>query len=214
LRVCAGVGFRDDNLPPSQLLMFFVQPQVQCDPADLARPPVTPLDIPWQRCLVVVDTSVAPQLSATWAFKYDAPSVTSMTLSLPTEGGVLTISGFNFGTDMPDVALVRGADVLPCIVLGVVSVSAAGVSTVRCTVGEGVGAGWTLRFVVAGQTAPPPASKFAFMPPMLTSMSVTTGSTEGGFNVTLVGSNVGVVALLLCDAVAPRPLSLSCGVLV
>jgi hypothetical protein len=188
-----GVGSRDSSIPPAQLQVFLVQPRVQCDGQDQGRPASGRSDdIPWQRCVVVPDRSVNPQLSAAWSFKYDAPTLVFLTPTLPTSGGVMTLRGFNFGSAAPDIALLRDGVTLPCVARGVVYNSdSPGVSEVQCAIGEGVGRNWDVRFVVGGQQLSRPAPiKFSFMRPAVTSLSISGGPTDGGYNLTIVGSNV------------------------
>ena len=75
-----------------------------------------------------------------------------------------------------------------------------GLQSMTLRVGPGLGVNWTLSLTVNGvsvnRTTPEQqeALLFSFRPPVLRSMSRTSGSTQGMYNVTLVGENFGTAA--------------------
>jgi hypothetical protein len=91
-----------------------------------------------------------------------------------------------------------------------------GLQSLTLMVGPGLGVNWTLSLVINGLPANATTQEqreallFSYQPPVLTSMSRDTGSTQGGYNVTLTGQNFGNAAFF---AAAGRCVALvfSCG---
>ncbi len=132
--------------------------------------------------------STGGQDSNPMAFNYDPPVISSMVpLSFPTGGGAsITLNGNNFGSSMPDTtvtAVISGvAQPLP-----VVSVDH---GQLVCVSPTGEGTDNTLSVTISGQTSN--SLPFSFGPPVIDSMDINHGPTEGGTLVTLTGQNFGL----------------------
>ena len=133
--------------------------------------------------------STGGQDSNPMAFNYDPPVISSMVpLPFPTGGGAsITLNGNNFGSSMPDTtvtAVISGvAQPLP-----VVSVDH---GQIVCVSPTGEGTDNTLSVTISGQTSN--SLPFSFGPPVIDSMDINHGPTEGGTLVTLTGQNFGLV---------------------
>jgi hypothetical protein len=110
--------------------------------------------------------------------------------SLPTTGGTLVITGNNFGALGPASTIVLVIE--PPQPLAVTSWTAA---QITATVPPGVGADQTLHITSdrGGSTVVPAA--FDYDPPRIEGASPASGSTAGGYAITLTGRNFGTSAL-------------------
>ena len=141
-----------------------------------------------------------------WRFQYAAPVVEEVTTHIDSSGGEMLIKGHNFGVTTsapPQVALVRTladgeTETLTCET-SENRVFAGGLEQLRCIVEEGTGANWKVQVDVDGIKSSVTtvarrrlaAHDFAFAAPQVDYADVTTGTTAGGYTITLVGSSMG-----------------------
>jgi hypothetical protein len=131
---------------------------------------------------------------------YQSPTVTNVLVSpngIPTTGGYVDISGFNFPTvmaEVQDLQLQLGAygntAVTGCVVL-------APQTQLRCWVGAGAGRNQGLYVNASGIIVPPAQVSFSY--PIITQVLTTAAATRGGDLVYIYGSNFGTVALNAVD---------------
>jgi hypothetical protein len=173
-----------------------------CDPVEQS----SVASLAWNTCTVVADESqlvVTPQQG--WLFSYESPVVVSTVGLLSGTGGVLTVSGYNFGSSGADVVawleprlpqVMRRID-LTVLTTNISTDASSGLQELLFGVGPGLGVNWTVVFTVkdqrVNQTTPSQqaALKVSFAAPRVDTMSISTGSTSGGYNVTLSGANFG-----------------------
>jgi hypothetical protein len=199
----AGVGAVDGNLAPLRIAL--VQPGVMCDPVEQSSSTLT-----WDTCTLVSDESqlvTTPQQG--WLFAYEPPVVVSVTGLLPTTGGLVTVLGYNFGTDGGDVVAwleprsslyIRRIDAA-VLTTNITTDPVTGLQELVLEVGPGLGVNWTVTLTVKDQlvnmttAAQRAALQVSFETPTVTHMSLSTGMTSGGYNVTLLGINFGTADL-------------------
>jgi hypothetical protein len=196
-----GVGELDDNVPRDHLRIALVQPGVVCDPVQQSDVATRT----WDTCTPIPDES---QLDITpmqgWLFAYEAPVVVSVTGSLPCTGGFVTVSGYNLGSNGSAVVAWlqprnRLQSRMDLVVLDatIPTDPDTGLQLLRLGVGPGLGVNWTVMLSVNDQLVntssveQQQALLLSFDPPELHDMSVTSGPTPGGFNITLTGLNFG-----------------------
>ena len=129
-------------------------------------------------------------------FSYLPPSISSLTPATgPTSGGTtITVVGSNFGLN-------------PLVTIGGISASviARTHSQVICTLPAGQGLNREVRVNVVGQVSPP--ATFNYNAPVITSISPATGTTAGGTQITINGSNFGTAPVAVFDGVSVNPLA-------
>ncbi len=194
-----GVGRTDDTGSPLRIAL--VQPGLHCDPEQQSSGAIA-----WNTCSVVVNEADFVQAPLTgWLMRYEPPVVVSITPSLPSDGGIMVVSGYNFGRNVTDITARLdprvGSTEQPIEMTHEgteISLDpATQLQTLRLVVGPGLGVNWTLSLQVKDQVMEPatPAEaqvlRFSFDPPVVANMSRVTGSTAGGYNVTLTGRNFG-----------------------
>ncbi len=201
----AGVGASDDTGSPLRIALL--QPGMMCDANDQSSQAPA-----WNRCLVVADEShrdVAPEQG--WLFKYEAPVVLSVRGSspsggLPSSGGLITVTGYNFGHWIEDVvawlqprpsSVLQRVDLMAAPGTNITTDVSSGLQSLQLLAGAGLGQNWTLTFSIRNQEVDQSSFErrqallFSFDPPRLTNLSVSTGLTSGGYNVTILGENFG-----------------------
>jgi hypothetical protein len=176
-----------------------------CDPAEQSQ------SQQWNQCSVVVDPSVrdiTPDQG--WAFQYAKPVVLSITGVVSTSGGEVLVSGYNFGEFTEDIVAwmqprISGRarmDLVPVPGTNISSDIGTGIQSFSLLIGPGLGVNWTITFSVKDQevnmSTPEMVAPllFSYEAPVVTSLSRTTGSTMGGYNVTVYGRNFGSLATL------------------
>lgn len=127
--------------------------------------------------------TVGTQSSSSFNFNYTAPSITGfIATNTSTAGGsTLVIYGTNFGTS--GTVTLAGNACLP-IVGGWAN------SSISVSLPAGQGVNLPLIVNVSGQTAT--NTGFSYSPPLLASVSPTSGPTTGGTLITLIGANFGL----------------------
>ncbi len=141
-------------------------------------------------CRTAVGTGLGNQVKVTAAdgqtvaaasmFSYDPPIITSFTpTTAPTSGGSMTITGSNFHTTAT-VALGTAA----CAVTSNTD------SQIVCTIPGGEGEGFNVRVTVAGQ-ATTASQSFSYNPPTISSVTPSSGVTQGGNTLTVNGASFG-----------------------
>jgi hypothetical protein len=201
----AGVGAEDDGdvargIPPAALRIALRQGGMQCDPQAQAANPG------WDQCVIVEDptqTDVVPEQGV--AFAYEPPQVLGTSGILPATGGVLHVWGYGFGAALSQLRVwldPRSGSSQSRIDVPVTPGSLtvdpeSGVQSFEVQVQPGVGANWTVGLNVKGQLVNSTSAvlQFSFERPVLQSLSVATGVTSGGYNITLTGQNFGPVRL-------------------
>ena len=138
---------------------------------------------PGQGKNVAIYLLVGDQLSdVNTAFSYTAPTIASMN---PVSGNAaarvgsnVVITGNNFG--LSPAATING---LECVLQSSTH------TTLSCTIPSGYGTAKPVVVTVGGQASA--AFSWSYAPPLLQSRTPTTGATEGGYALTLVGLNFG-----------------------
>jgi len=116
-------------------------------------------------------------------FSYIAPVVSNaQPNNLPTVGGQLTITGTNFGTD--PTATVSG---VACT--NVVFTPTSTPERIVCTAPAGYGNNKLIVVTAGSQSSP--GYTWRYTEPVITSITPANGPTNGGYDVTIVGSNFG-----------------------
>ncbi|MEO0017796.1 MAG: hypothetical protein RLZZ522_1079, partial [Verrucomicrobiota bacterium] len=143
-----------------------------------------------------VKVIAAGSVSNAVSFSYLPPAISGLTPATgPTAGGsTITVIGSNFGLS-PSVTI--GGNSAPSIV--------ASHSQVVCTLPAGQGLNREVRVTVAGQASPP--ATFNYAAPAITSISPATGTTAGGTQITISGSNFGTAPVVVFDGVTANPLA-------
>jgi hypothetical protein len=130
-----------------------------------------------------VTVTVAGTESNALNLDYGAPVITGITpASASTSGGTaITINGHNFGLTNRSVIIGGQA---------ITQLSSASHTQIICTLPAGQGSNVPVRVSVDGRLSA--ASGFAYQPPVLSSLTPSSGPTSGGIRLTLTGSNFGV----------------------
>lgn len=130
-----------------------------------------------------VTVTVAEMESNALNLDYGAPVITGITTaSAATAGGTsITIHGNNFGLTNRSVMI--GGQMIT-------QLSSASHTQIICTLPAGQGSNVPVRVSVDGRLSE--ASGFAYQPPVLSSLTPSSGPTSGGIRLTLTGSNFGV----------------------
>jgi hypothetical protein len=200
-----GVGARDDgdvasSQAPSPLRIALLQPGLMCDPAEQSQQPQ------WNKCTVIVDPSsrdITPDQG--WAFQYATPVVIGVEGSVATSGGRVTVSGYNFGQRSEDIVAWMQPrvpsrsrmDLVTDLEANITTDPVTGVQSFALLVGPGLGVNWTIMFTVRDQLVNMSTAeqtthlRFSYAAAIVSALSRTTGSTSGGYNVTIVGTNFG-----------------------
>lgn len=116
---------------------------------------------------LVLAVTVANQVVSSPTFAYAGPAISSIS-QVGTAGGVIMITGTNFGTDLSQINVTLGGQSCASLVLTTAHI------TLSCNVTSGVGS-LVAYVAVAGQTT---SSTFTYFPPTLA--TATPVSTRGG----------------------------------
>jgi hypothetical protein len=182
-----------------------VIPSLRCRPDNVKNVSGTPIPV-WDECDQYVDLGLdAATISRPVEFRYESPNVWVVSQGLPTSGGQLVLQGVNFGSPVlaaaapankPVITLShprRPAETLVCE-SDVPTVPGNGaVESVTCELPANTGSEWRVDMSVGGQPlmVQPSNASFAYAEPVITSISNSTGTTAGGYLVTLYGTSMG-----------------------
>ena len=145
------------------------------------------------------DVTIDGQASGQPTTNYDAPIIVAIDGAgaepIRTDGGQqLTVLGSNFGpaTATSDAflqALSYGPTGTEYSI--VTSCTVESHTTIQCTTAPGVGANLLVSATVMGQQSYPSDVRISYAAPSISSLSKTVGSTQGGFQVAVTGTNFG-----------------------